>query len=64
MTERSKVKVTTIKRAVKAVQDTGLPVERVEVSPDGNVVIFTVFETAKAVEIEEPNSWDSMYETA
>jgi len=61
MTERSKVKVTTIKRAVKAVQDTGLPVERVEVSPDGNVIIFT---TAEAAEISEPNSWDSMYETA
>ena len=61
MTEKSKVNVTTIKRAVKAVQDTGFPVGRVEVSPDGSVVIFT---TAEAAEVNEPNSWDSMYETA
>ncbi len=46
----------TITRAVKAVQAAGLPVERVEIAPDGKVIVFT--ENGSGAPKAGANDWD------
>jgi hypothetical protein len=49
-------KKSTITRAVKAVQAAGLPVARVEIDPDGKVIVFT--ENGSGAPNAGANDWD------
>ena len=48
-----------LRRAVKGVKDAGLPLQRVEISPDGRIVIITADNEHKE-RGSEPNEWDKV----
>ena len=52
---KASVTQATITRAVKAVQAAGLPVERVEIDPDGKVIVIT---DGSGVPKAGANDWD------
>ena len=45
-----------IERVIKAAQETGVPVGRVEVTPDGTIIVHT---SDTDVPVEQVNSWDT-----
>ena len=53
---KASVTQATITRAVKAVQAAGLPVERVEIDPDGKVIVFA--ENGSGAPKAGANDWD------
>lgn len=53
---KASVTQATITRAVKAVQAAGLPVERVEIAPDGKVIVFA--ENGSGAPKDGANDWD------
>ncbi len=53
---KASVTQATITRAVKAVQAAGLPVERVEIAPDGKVIVFA--ENGSGAPKAGANDWD------
>lgn len=58
---RAPVTQTTITRAVKAVQAAGVVVGRVEVQPDGKVVVYTAAEDAPKSDDDVLNDWVSRH---
>ncbi|MBX9907449.1 MAG: hypothetical protein K2Z25_01920 [Beijerinckiaceae bacterium] len=62
---RATVSSASITRTVKAVASAGVHVGRVEIKPDGTIVIHTVDEPAQAAmlsETGEANEWDDLLE--
>lgn len=63
---RAAVTEAAIARSVKAVSRAGVHVGRVEIKPDGTIVIHTVDEPAPAAMLPatsgEPNEWDEVLE--
>ena len=53
---KASVTQATIKRAVQGVLAAGLPVERVEVAPDGKVIVFA--ENGSGAPKAGANDWD------
>lgn len=62
---RAVVTCASITRSVKAVASAGVPVGRVEIKPDGTIIIHTVDEPAPVVMLpapQEANEWDDLLE--
>lgn len=60
---RAPVTQATITRTVKAVASAGVPVGRVEIKPDGTIIIHTVDDAASPAMLGtsgEPNEWDEV----
>lgn len=60
---RAPITQATITRTVKAVASAGVPVGRVEIRPDGTIVIHTVDDAnppAMLGRSGEPNEWDEV----
>lgn len=62
---RAPISSASITRSVKAVASAGVQIGRVEIKPDGTIVIHTVDDTAQAAmlpETGEANEWDDLLE--
>ncbi|HEY8947382.1 MAG TPA: hypothetical protein VIM56_00715 [Rhizomicrobium sp.] len=59
MNKRAAFTQADLRRAVKGVKDAGVPLQRVEISPDGRIVIVAADVPAKD-HTSEPNEWDQM----
>lgn len=61
---RAPISTANITRTVKAVASAGVHVGRVEIKPDGTIVIHTIDETPRPTMLPEtsggPNEWDEV----
>jgi hypothetical protein len=58
---RAPISSASITRSVKAVASAGVPIGRVEIKPDGTIIIHTVDDAAPSVMLpatQEVNEWD------
>jgi hypothetical protein len=56
-TRRAAFSQSDLRRAVKGIKDAGLPLRRVEISPEGRIAIITADAEPKD-RASEPNEWD------